>query len=599
MKFLLKIFERKEVQLLLFLVIILVISLGVGTQHIVKLLNYHPALGKPLIFNIYNPFLIVKLSRYYNLGLKVVLDRGMAASSTVILLTLLPASLYLFKTKKLTSHGSARWITFSELKKAKLISRKYVDGVILGRIKRFGIFSYTIIENMATHILMIAPSRSGKGVGVLIPTLLNWKNSVVVFDIKGENYAITAGFRKKVLKQKVLKWAPDKLENSISINPLAEIRVGTPYEFLDTQIVMDIITDPGEGKERSHWDKSASTFLVGIALHILYIKKREGVIASFGDIIDFLTAADGTFDSRLIKLINYEHEDSSELFRKIYSPGQVSGVNEGTHPLVARTAAELINKDERERASIVSSALACLNLFKDPVIRKNTSTSDLKMWDLMNYKTSVSLYIVAEVKSLSTLAPLIRIVMTQMVGTLCPEMNFENDKPTHRHKLLLMLDEFPAIGKMQIIEKGLGYFAGYGIKTIIVAQSLGQITKLYGDKNGVTDNCVTSVFYSPVATDKDTPKLISDLLGDKTLRVSNFSSKVNSFFDGNYSENKQARKLLTPEEVRNKLGEERNIISITGMYPIWGYKIKYYQEKYFLNKTKNKYGIPKTDKIEY
>lgn len=594
--------EGEELKIFLIMIFSFTIAFGAGTQYLVKILNYHKALGKPIIGNIYNPFLIVKLLKYYNSPLRNKLDQATYITSTILMvLGIIIASMAIHR-KKMSTHGTARWITFKELKKAKLVSKKgfYTDGVILGRVKKFGLIAYTVIENMATHILIIAPSRSGKGTGILIPTLLNWLGSVIVFDIKGENYAWTAGFRKKVLKQKVLRWAPDKLDNSISINPLSEIRIGTGYEFLDTETIMNVIADPGEGKEQTYWEKEASTFLIGIALHVLYQKKyEEGRVASFGDIVDFLTSVDKPLDDKLLEIKDYKHMKNSALFEKIYEPEQLKGIEEGTHPLVARTIAQILNKAGEERAGVISTALSFLNIFKDPVIRKNTRETNIKIWDLMNYKVPVSLYIVAEVKTLMTLAPLIRLLMTQVVGTLCPEMDFESEKPTHKHKMLLMMDEFPAMGKIPIIEKGLGFFAGYGIKTLIVAQAIGQITKLYGEKNGILENCVTNVFYSPVPADKDTPKMISDLLGSTTIKVKNFSARAGAVFNGNISSNNHARNLLTPEEVRNKLGEKRNIISISGMYPIWGYKIKYYEEDYFMKKTKKIYKIPKTDRIIY
>lgn len=170
---------------------------------------------------------------------------------------LLSTPILLYMAKKsdndLDTHGSARWATISEWEEAGLISPpgKFTDGVILGIVKKrlFGKVRY-IIENLKTHIALIAPSRAGKGTGVIIPTLLNWLGSVFVLDMKGENYQITAGYRKHALKQTILKFKPYGLEDSISYNPLAEVRIGTAYEVKDATIIADILTDPGEGKKR-------------------------------------------------------------------------------------------------------------------------------------------------------------------------------------------------------------------------------------------------------------------------------------------------------------------------------------------------------------
>ncbi|MGL5901383.1 MAG: type IV secretory system conjugative DNA transfer family protein, partial [Cetobacterium sp.] len=239
-------------------------------------------------------------------------------------------------------------------------------------------------------------------------------------------------------------------------------------------------------------------------------------------------------------------------------------------------------------ASIISSALATLTLFKDPIIRKNSKKVDFKVTDLMNFTSPVDLYVVIEAEAIDTLSPLVRLLLTQIIGTLCPELKDINSSP-HKHRMMLMLDEFPAFGKVPLLEKALAYIAGYGMKAVIIAQALNQLKNVYGDKNTILDNCMVSVYYTPTPSDKETPQLISDILGEKTIKIKNQSSKkMGMGFDGNISENTVARKLLTPEEVRNKLSDKRNIIAFGGKYPLMGYKIRYYLEKDFLNKTKEK-----------
>jgi len=180
------------------------------------------------------------------------------------------------------SHGTARWAKLNEWKKAGLLSDypKYTDGVILGRTGEYkkGSLSKlkTIIDNLKTHIAVVAPTRSGKGVGIIIPTLLNWLGSIFVSDMKGENYAFTAGYRMKVLGQKILKFRPYSFDGSVSYNPLAEVELGTVKEVKGATVIADILTDPGENKQRDHWANSASSLLVGLILYVLYKAKNEG-----------------------------------------------------------------------------------------------------------------------------------------------------------------------------------------------------------------------------------------------------------------------------------------------------------------------------------
>ena len=420
-----------------------------------------------------------------------------------------------------------------------------------------------------------------------------------MLDMKGENYQITAGYRKKVLGQKVLKFKPYGLEGSVSYNPLAEVRIGTPYEVKDAKIIADILTDPGEGKKRDHWDTSASAVFEGLILHVLYVGKKEGRLGTFGDIVAFLTSTKKPLEENILDLMTYKHlnDDECAIWDSIYDKSQLDGVNRGTNPVVARMAAALLNKDERERASVISTVMAKLSLFSDPIIQKNTSRADFRIKDLMDYETPVSFYVVVEAEQMDTLAPLLRILITQMIGILAPEMDFSSDAPVHSHKLLLLMDEFPAFGTIPIFETALGYLAGYNIKALIIAQALNQIKKRYGERNSVFDNCATTVFYSPTPLDTETPKQISEMLGDKTIKVKNKSYKAFQIGSVNISESNQARRLLTPEEVRNKVAGKWNIISVTGLYPMIGVKLEYYKEKYFKSKTNKVYGIPETDYI--
>ena len=212
--------------------------------------------------------------------------------------------------------------------------------------------------------------------------------------------------------------------------------------------------------------------------------------------------------------MEYKHLEDYSVWNDIYDSSQMKGINPGTHPIVARTAAEILNKDERERASVISTVMAKLSLFKDPIIRKNTSRADFRIKDLMDYKNPVSFYIVVEAEQMDTLSLLLRILVTQTIGILAPEMDFSSDKPIHKHKMLFLMDEFPAFGTIPLFEKALAYIAGYGMKALIIAQALNQIKKNYGDRNSVFDNCATTVFYSPTPLDTETPKQISEMLGD-------------------------------------------------------------------------------------
>lgn len=568
---------KKMILIFLFVLAILILmTLYVGNTYI-----YYKATGITME-DIKNPFFLLPYYSEYSTNFLVNKAFRLMLGTFLILVGITGG--IILKRQKDNSYGTARWANLDDLDLLGVLKSKYTDGVILG-LARSLFKEYKVIDNSNTHIALIAPTRAGKGVGVIIPTLLNWKSSSIVLDLKKENYVKTAGFREKVLKHKIIKFAPHD-ENSSSYNPLAQIRLRTKYEYVDAQIIADILTDPGEGKTKDHWVTQASALLVAIILHCCYEKTKNGEVASLGHVMDFFNDPSKPILERIFELMNFNHSDDSEFFYTIYDSSQNAGINPGTHPIVSRTAAEIINKDPRESSGIISSAITAITLYKDPIIRKNTTAVDFKINDLMNDKTPVDLYVIIEAASISVLSPLIRVLISQIIGILCPKME-DPEKMPHKHKLLLLLDEFPAFGKIPLLEKALAYIAGYGMKAVVIAQGINQLKQAYGDKNMILENCSTAVFYTPQATDKATAELISALLGKRTLKTRNKSFKALKLDTGSISENKIARELLTPEEVM-RYSDKKNLIFFKGKPTYRGIKITYYNNPYFKEKAKIK-----------
>ena len=568
----------KKTILIFFLVlaILILMTLYTGNTYI-----YYKANGITME-DIKNPFFLLPYYKEYSTNFLINKAFRLMLGTFLILIGITGG--IILKRQKDNSYGTARWANLDDLDLLGVLKNKYTDGVILGLAK--GLFKeYKVIDNSNTHIALIAPTRAGKGVGVIIPTLLNWQSSSIILDLKKENYVKTAGFREKVLKHKIIKFAPHD-ENSSSYNPLAQIRLRTKYEYVDTQIIADILTDPGEGKARDHWVTQASALLVALILHVCYEKTKKGEVASLGHVMDFFNDPSKPILERILELMKFNHSDDPEFFSTIYDSSQNAGINPGTHPIVSRTAAEIINKDPRESSGIISSCITAITLYKDPIIRKNTTAVDFKINDLMNDKTPVDLYVIIEAASISVLSPLIRILISQIIGILCPKME-DPDKMPHKHKLLLMLDEFPAFGKIPLLEKALAYIAGYGMKAVVIAQGINQLRQAYGDKNMILENCSTAVFYTPQATDKATAELISALLGKRTLKTQNKSFKALKLDIGNISENKIARELLTPEEVM-RYSDKKNLIFFKGKPTYRGIKLTYYNNSHFKDKAKIK-----------
>jgi type IV secretion system protein VirD4 len=428
----------------------------------------------------------------------------------------------------------------------------------------------------AEHILAFAPTRSGKGVGLVIPTLLSWRHSTVVLDIKGENYALTAGWRRKYLNHICLRFDPSSLSSSVKFNPVEEIRFGTDYEVGDAQNLALMIADPyGEGF-KSHWDRQAYSLITGLIIFDLHEATQAGQTANL---------------PRIANLFSDPKRSEAELF--------VAMLN-CSHPVVASVGRDMLDKPDEERGSVVSTAKGHLVLYKDPIVSKNISRSEFKLSDLMNHDKPVDLYLVLNPKDKQRLMPIIRILISQIVTVLCPELQFEAGRPKEnfKHRLLLLLDEFPALGKIEVIENALGFLAGYGIKAYLICQDLEQLLNAYGEKENITSNVHIQSVYAP--NKPRTAKYISDACGVTTVvkkSISVSGSRIGLFLK-NTSQNMQEirRELLTPDEVRRLPAPQKEgkkivkagdmLVFVAGHPPIYGRQILYFLDPVFSERVK-------------
>jgi len=319
--------------------------------------------------------------------------------------------------------------------------------------------------------MAFAPTRSGKGVGLVVPTLLSWTDNAVIHDIKGENWQLTSAWRGSF--SRCIRFDPTDLSGE-RFNPLLEIR-RAPHDVRDAQNIADILVDPeGALQRRSHWDKTAHSLLTGAILHVLYAgedKTLAGVAALLSD-------PSRPVDETLEEMICANHLGT--------------GAAPRPHPVVAQAAREVLNKSENERSSVISTALSFLGLYRDPLIARATSASDWKIADLLTGARPVSLYLIVPPSELSRTRPLIRLVLNQITRRLCEALP-EDGSP--RRRTLLMLDEFPALGRLDFFETALSFMAGYGVRAFLIAQSLNQVENAYGENNAILDNCHVRVAF--------------------------------------------------------------------------------------------------------
>ena len=448
------------------------------------------------------------------------------------------------EAKRAITYGSARWAERREITQAGLLKS---DGGVIGRWH--GAY---LRHDGPEHVLCFAPTRSGKGVGLVIPTLLTWPGSAVVHDIKGENWALTAGWRRRF--GRALLFDPTN-PDSAAYNPLLEVRRGE-REVRDVQNIADILVDPeGALERRNHWEKTSHALLVGTILHILYSEPDK----TLSGVANFLSDPRRPIETTLDDMMKTPHLGEA-----------------GVHPVVASAARELLNKSENERSGVLSTAMSFLGLYRDPVVARVTRRCDWQIADLVEAASPTTLYLVVPPADINRTKPLVRLMLNQIGRRLTEQLSPDGG----RHRLLLMLDEFPALGRLDFFESALAFMAGYGLKTFLIAQSLNQIEKAYGQNNSILDNCHVRVSFA--TNDERTAKRVSDALGIATemRAMKNYAGHRLSPWLGHLMVSRQetARPLLTAGEIM-QLPVDDELVLVSGCPPIKAKKVRYYQDK--------------------
>src|SRR5246500_2313802 len=540
---------------------IVLVTMWAATEWVAWKLGFQPQLGPPwfelvgglpvyyppaffwwwLVYDVYAPKIFMQ-------GACIAASGGILSMAVAFAMSIWRAR----EAKTAATYGSARWAAASEVRAARLMGP---DGVVLGRFGR-----HYLRHNGPEHVLCFAPTRSGKGIGLVVPTLLTWPGSCIVHDIKGENWNLTSGFR--ALHGRVLLFDPTN-RRSAAYNPLLEVRRGE-WEVRDVQNIADVLVDPeGSLERRNHWEKTSHSLLVGAILHVLYAatdKTLAGVAA-------FLSDPRRPIEMSLRAMMTTPHLGEA-----------------GPHPVIASAARELLNKSENERSGVLSTAMSFLGLYRDPVIAQVTRQSDWRISDLVEDRQPASLYLVVPPSDISRTKPLIRLILNQIGRRLTEDL----DAQKHRHRLLLMLDEFPALGRLDFFESALAFMAGYGLKGFLIAQSLNQIEKAYGSYNAILDNCHVRVSFA--TNDERTARRVSDALGMATeLRaMKNYAGHRLSPWLGHLMVSRQetARPLLTPGEVM-QLPLTDELVLVSGIPPIRASKVRYYEDARFKSRILN------------
>jgi type IV secretion system protein VirD4 len=471
---------------------------------------------------------------------------GPAVGLGVVLLT------KMYSQPKPREVGREKWMTPNQAEKAGLTAGR---GVVLGQFGR-GRWRRLLTFDGPEHQIVTGASRSGKGVGHVVPTLLSWHRSALVYDVKGELWQATSGWRSRF--SHCVRFNPTD-PTSARYNPLLEVRRGD-CEVRDAQNIAEMLVDDGSGRPRSEpWDSETAQLLTATILHVLYAEPDTE--KHLGRVRDLILDLDKSLD-RMLATTHVQGDDGEAI----------------CHSEVQAVATHMKSQAPKFRDSVRGTASARLVLWADPIVRQVTSTSDFASGDLMCLDAPMSLYVQPPPADAARVRPLTRLMFHQMTRALMEHLDRDGTGRPKKHRLLLLLDEFPTLRKMEFVSEGLRQMAGYGIKTLIVAQSFQDIEEHYGAKQTIVDNCHVLVCFA--AADVGTAQRISQMTGSATeLRRSYGRSH---FLDATksvtYSES--TRPLLMPGDVR-ELPYDTQLVFVTGHPPLRCRKVRHYRDRLF------------------
>ncbi|GAT79039.1 type IV secretion system component VirD4 [Ehrlichia ruminantium] len=452
--------------------------------------------------------------------------------------------------KKESLHGDSRWATEKDIRKIGLRSRK---GILLGKDKR----GYLIADGFQ-HALLFAPTGSGKGVGFVIPNLLFWEDSVVVHDIKLENYELTSGWRKK-RGQEVFVWNPAQPDGiSHCYNPLDWISSKPGQMVDDVQKIANLIMP-----EQDFWYNEARSLFVGVVLYLLAVPEK---VKSFGEVVRTMRSDDVVYNLAVV----------------------LDTIGKKIHPVAYMNIAAFLQKADKERSGVVSTMNSSLELWANPLIDTATASSDFNIQDFKRKKVTV--YVGLTPDNLTRLRPLMQVFYQQATEFLCRNLP-SDDEP---YGVLFLMDEFPTLGKMEQFQTGIAYFRGYRVRLFLIIQDTEQLKGIYEEAgmNSFLSNSTYRITFA--ANNIETANLISQLIGNKTVNQESLNRP--KFLDLNPASrslhiSETQRALLLPQEVI-MLPRDEQILLIESTYPIKSKKIKYFEDKNFTKKLLKSTFVP-------
>lgn len=502
---------------------------------------------------------LTTLYKYYAMSNGAVLQHswpyriGLAVSVLLPLVILLVVLAAVFIKPKRELHGSARFALDGEISKIGLLDKKYKEpDILVGQYK--GQYLRWAGKQFA---FLAAPTRSGKGVGIVIPNCLHYRDSLVVFDPKLENFKITSGFRAAHGHEVFLFNPSTKDFKSHGWNPLSYVSRDPVFSTGGAFNIANILysTSSNESGNSRFFNEMAQKLFVGLCLYLIETEKETKVVPSLAAMLKLSTPNNGMALGDWIK---------EEVLRPDLSP-------ECKNNLLS-----FAGNSGQTASGILSSFLAPLSVFSDPIVSAITSKDDFDLRDVR--KKKMSIYIGILPNDIAKFARLINLFFSQLISENTQELPENN--PDLKYQCLLLIDEFAALGKVDIIEKGVAYIAGYNIRILAIFQSMSQLNSLYS-KDGartLSTNFECQIIYPP--RDNEDAKEYSEIIGYETYKSKSFSKAQGGIGNKSHSISDQKRPVLLPQEVKT-LPTTDCIVCLTGIQPIYAKKIIYYEDPVF------------------
>lgn len=572
---------------------------------------------------------------WYHYGANSQAVKWLYIASGISLFVVASPCVMLFSPAKRSLFGDAKFATRGAIRKAGLFGEK---GIIVGKLG-----SRYLMFGGSQHAIISAPTRSGKGVGIVIPNLLNWPESVVVLDIKQENWDITSGYRSKH-GQDCFLFNPAAADyRTHRYNPLAYISEDPNFRIDDVQKIANMLFADQPGTDVI-WTATPRSLFLGV---VLFLSETPNKLVTLGQVLRE-TLADGDGSAYFTKIITIrklgerirgctadeakrqavsdlevvlsdkgkaqEHHPRlaemavwyqlSEAYRQKFDsqctsdsplPGLLAAtefdrasaeVGKALSPGCVRALNTYISiSSENTRAGVMTSFRSRLELWMNPIIDAATSANDFDLRDIR--KRRMSIYLGVTPDNLDRMAPLLNLFFQQLLDLNTREL--PNQNKALKYKCLLLMDEFTAIGKMGILSKGISYIAGYGLRMMPIIQSPAQLVEVYGKDAAqtFTTNHALNIIYPPKASETQTARDISEWLGYQTVKGKSESKGKGIFSKKSQSESvsDQRRAMMLPQEITG-LGSASELVIMENLAPVLARKVLYFQDRAFMDRLK-------------